>query len=393
MSINKNILDIEIDDEDDVDLYNDKLDDSSSKNEEDTLANIQSLASQILSSEIDDDEYEDEDDLDDEDIKDDESIEVIDEQENKSFSTNESNNEDNELLIQANKIINSSSENITNDSNTIEDKLEIEKKLFGSYQINYQNKKNKPTEKYTKLEEDSKIDSSKFPDNEVTIEKVRSKINQYENERHEIQKFLEFSNKTMKISEARSLIEACLFVLGSEGLNAYDIKKVTELPLAIIHNILDEMMDYYSKNINSGIYLVQYGNKYKFVSKKEHFNKIGLVLNKKERKPLSDSVLETLAVIAYNQPCTKSTIENIRQKNCFNAIQRLEQIGLIEANERSDAIGKPWLYTLTQKFFDTYGIKSLTELPPINRGDKNYQVNETESEDIESSIIDDGIIE
>ncbi len=197
----------------------------------------------------------------------------------------------------------------------------------------------------------------------------------------------------MKISEARSLIEACLFVLGSEGLNAYDIKKVTELPLAIVHSILDEMVEYYSKNANSGIYLVQYGNKYKFVSKKEHFEKIGLVLNKKERKPLSDSVLETLAVIAYNQPCTKSTIENIRQKNCFNAIQRLEEIGLIEANERSDAIGKPWLYTLTQKFFDTYGIKSLTELPPINRGNKNYQVDEIEIEDAESSIIDDGIIE
>ncbi|MDE5651602.1 MAG: SMC-Scp complex subunit ScpB, partial [Ureaplasma sp.] len=385
MSINKNILDIEIDDEDDISLSNNESDVSLSKNEEDALADIQSLASQILSSEIDD-EYEDEDDFDDEDednsdIKDVEFIEVIDEKENESSSTSESN-EDNELLIQANKIINSSSENITNDSNTIEDKSEIEKKLFGSYQINYQNKKNKQTEKYTKLEEDSKIDSLKFPDNELTIEKVRSKINQYENERHEIQKFLEFSNKTMKISEARSLIEACLFVLGSEGLNAYDIKKVTELPLAIVHNILDEMMEYYSKNVNSGIYLVQYGNKYKFVSKKEHFGKIGLVLNKKERKPLSDSVLETLAVIAYNQPCTKSTIENIRQKNCFNAIQRLEQIGLIEANERSDAIGKPWLYTLTQKFFDTYGIKSLTELPPINRGDKNYQVNEIESEDI-----------
>lgn len=383
MSINKNIIDIEIDD----DLEDEELDITSQSKEEDEVIDIQNLASQILSSEIDDDEYDDEDD--DEEDDSDELITVDSLESNIDFE----NDEDNELLKQANKIINSSSENITNDSNIVENEIEKEEKLFGKYKINYQNRKNKNTEKYTKLDEDCKIDSSKFPDNEVTIEKVRAKINQYENERNEIQKFLEFSNKTMKISEARSLIEACLFVLGSEGLNAYDIKKVTELPLAIVHSILDEMVEYYSKNANSGIYLVQYGNKYKFVSKKEHFEKIGLVLNKKERKPLSDSVLETLAVIAYNQPCTKSTIENIRQKNCFNAIQRLEEIGLIEANERSDAIGKPWLYTLTQKFFDTYGIKSLTELPPINRGNKNYQVDEIEIEDTESSIIDDGIIE
>lgn len=390
MSINKNIIDIEIDD----DLEDEQLDISSQSKEENKVIDIQNLASQILSSEIDDDEYDDEEDeYDDDDDKEDNDELVIED----SIVSNiySENDDDNELLKQANKIINSSFENIINDSNIVETESESEKeeKLFGKYKINYQNNKNKNTEKYTKLDEDCKIDSSKFPDNEVTIEKVRAKINQYENERNEIQKFLEFSNKTMKISEARSLIEACLFVLGSEGLNAYDIKKVTELPLAIVHSILDEMVEYYSKNANSGIYLVQYGNKYKFVSKKEHFEKIGLVLNKKERKPLSDSVLETLAVIAYNQPCTKSTIENIRQKNCFNAIQRLEEIGLIEANERSDAIGKPWLYTLTQKFFDTYGIKSLTELPPINRGNKNYQVDEIEIEDAESSIIDDGIIE
>ncbi len=387
MSINKNIIDIEIDD----DLEDEQLDISSQSKEENEVIDIQNLASQILSSEIDDEYDDEEDEYDDDDDKEDNDELVIED----SIVSNiySENDDDNELLKQANKIINSSFENITNDSNIVETESEKEEKLFGKYKINYQNRKNKNTEKYTKLDEDCKIDSSKFPDNEVTIEKVRTKINQYENERNEIQKFLEFSNKTMKISEARSLIEACLFVLGSEGLNAYDIKKVTELPLAIVHSILDEMVEYYSKNANSGIYLVQYGNKYKFVSKKEHFEKIGLVLNKKERKPLSDSVLETLAVIAYNQPCTKSTIENIRQKNCFNAIQRLEEIGLIEANERSDAIGKPWLYTLTQKFFDTYGIKSLTELPPINRGNKNYQVDEIEIEDTESSIIDDGIIE
>ena len=125
MSINKNIIDIEIDD----DLEDEELDITSQSKEEDEVIDIQNLASQILSSEIDDDEYDDEDD--DEEDDSDELITVGSLESNIDFE----NDEDNELLKQANKIINSSSENITNDSNIVENEIEKEEKLFGKYKI------------------------------------------------------------------------------------------------------------------------------------------------------------------------------------------------------------------------------------------------------------------
>ena len=347
------------------------LDDENNDGEDnkETLS-ISQLAEQILSSEGEYDDY-DEEDSDDEDNEDD------DEENVQSSEVVESENQDDEeidkefLIDEDKKEAIEKANKLLNVNKGIESSELTDEMLFGKYEVVYSDG-NKVQEKYTKLVEDTKMNEFQHEDAEVTINKIKSDINKYENERESIQKFLKHNDKEMKISEARSLIEACLFVLGADGLNAYDIKKVTDLPLAIVNNILDEMTTYYAKNKNSGLLLVQYGNRYKFVTKSQHHNFIGMVLNKKERKALSDSVLETLAIIAYNQPCTKSTIEKIRNRSCVTAIERLKDLGLIEADERSEAIGKPWLYSVTQKFFDLYGIKSLSELPMINRDDKYY---------------------
>lgn len=333
----------------------DEENDNDNENKKDLLS-ISELAEQILSSE---DEYDDYD----EDDEDESSFSNINDEEEIIDEEFTIDNDKKEAIEKANKLLNA--------NNNIESEEITDEMLFGKYEIVY-NDGNKIQEKYSKLIEDTKINEFKHEDAEITINKIKSDINKYENERDNIQKFLKHNDKEIKISEARSLIEACLFVLGTDGLNAYDIKKVTDLPLAIVNNILDEMTNYYAKNKNSGLLLVQYGNRYKFVTKSQHYNFISMVLNKKERKALSDSVLETLAIIAYNQPCTKSTIEKIRNRSCINAIERLKDLGLIEADERSEAIGKPWLYSVTQKFFDLYGIKSLSELPMINRDDKYY---------------------
>lgn len=323
---------------------------------------LDSLASQILSDENNeefdefDEDYEDEDDEDSDDLDENEEID---------------SNEEVEVISEEQETINKAHEILSGKKSSFTEEVDEDIASFGNYEIIY-NDGSKSPDKFSKLVEDTKIDEDEYDDSKVIVEKIRNSFDKYPEEREEIQKFLLHNDKEIKISEARSLIEACLFVLGSDGLNAYDIKKVTNLPLVIVSNILDEMVVYYAKNKNRGLKLVQYGNKYKFVTKPQHFDFITLVLNKKERKALSDSVLETLAIIAYNQPCTKATIEKIRNKSCINTIERLKELGLIEADERSEAIGKPWLYSVTQKFFDLYGIKSLSELPIINRNDKNY---------------------
>lgn len=371
--------------------------------EDDEIANINALASKILAANENDDEYDeieydedDEDEEDEDDQQDDDNedtlgevikIEAKDEQSDDN-QTEENKNDDLNVDLEENlqlddkEAIKQAIELLNKKKPQEVDKI---KEPFGKYEIIYNEGSDVP-EKYTKLVENEKIGENKHEPAEVTINKIKAAADKFPEERTQIQEFLASNGKEAKISEVRGLIEASLFVLGEEGLNAYDLKKVTGLSLSIVNNILEEMVLYYQKNKDSGLKIAQYGNRYKFVTKPQYAENIGLVLNKKERKPLSDSVLETLAIIAYNQPCTKGTIEKIRNRSSINAIERLKELGLIEADERSEAIGKPWLYSVTQKFFDTYGIKSLSELPVINRDDKNYNDEVDENADFISEL-------
>ena len=245
---------------------------------------------------------------------------------------------------------------------------------FGNYSVIY-NEKNKSTdEKYSKLIEDAKISKHKhIVDNEI-LNKLDD-ISKFELERNKLSDEFYYNDQTINISYIRSLIESSLYIAGGNGIAINDIRKIVNLPIKLLNLIIDEMIEYYKKNENSGLLLVHYGNKYKFVTKPIYNDKIGIILNQKTKKPLSDSIMETLSIIAYNQPCTKTTIEKIRDKDSTNAIARLVELDLISADAKSDAIGKPWLYTVTQKFFDLFGIKSLSELPILNRDMKNYDEN------------------
>jgi len=75
--------------------------------------------------------------------------------------------------------------------------------------------------------------------------------------------------------------------------------------------------------------------------------------------------METLAIIAYNQPCAKSKIESIREKDPTGTIQKLVELGLIIGVGRADTPGRPFLYAVSQKFYDIFGIESINELPKI----------------------------
>ena len=76
--------------------------------------------------------------------------------------------------------------------------------------------------------------------------------------------------------------------------------------------------------------------------------------------------MEALAIIAYNAPCPGSKVEQIRGKDASTIIARLQALGLIENKGRATTPGCPYLYDVTSKFFDRFGIKSIKELPEIN---------------------------
>lgn len=102
---------------------------------------------------------------------------------------------------------------------------------------------------------------------------------------------------------------------------------------------------------------------YQFLTKPAYQASIGIMLKQQSKKRLSTSAMETLSIIAYKQPISKTDIENIRGVNCDYAVQKLLDKGLIEITGKAESIGRPMLYGTTQKFMEYFGINDLIELP------------------------------
>ncbi len=105
------------------------------------------------------------------------------------------------------------------------------------------------------------------------------------------------------------------------------------------------------------------GGGYQFLTKPAYQASIGIMLKQQSKKRLSTSAMETLSIIAYKQPISKSEVENIRGVNCDYSVQRLLDKGLIEILGKAETVGRPILYGTSPKFMEYFGINELNELP------------------------------
>lgn len=105
------------------------------------------------------------------------------------------------------------------------------------------------------------------------------------------------------------------------------------------------------------------GGGYQFLTKPAYQSSIGILLKQQSKKRLSVSAMETLAIIAYRQPISKTEIENIRGVNCDYAVQKLLDKGLVEILGKSEGVGRPILYGTSPKFMEYFGISDIAELP------------------------------
>lgn len=135
---------------------------------------------------------------------------------------------------------------------------------------------------------------------------------------------------------------------------------VVEEVCAHIENIKDK----YLKN-SSAIELVKIAGGYQFLTRKEMLPVINQLHIQRSKKKLSQSALETLAIIAYRQPITKLEIEQIRGVNCDYTIQKLLDKDLISISGKAEGPGRPILYALSQYFLDYFGINSVLDLPHL----------------------------
>ena len=169
---------------------------------------------------------------------------------------------------------------------------------------------------------------------------------------------------TEKIS---SIIESVLFV-SSESMNIKDIKSIfaesgeAEIGISDIINAVSHLKSKYSRE-DSGLSLISADGCYRIVARADNNEYVEKILIKTKKKSLSQAALEVLSIIAYRQPVTKVEIDEIRGVKSDSAISNLYDNGLIYESGRLDKIGKPILYSTTEKFLVEFGITSLSELP------------------------------
>lgn len=145
------------------------------------------------------------------------------------------------------------------------------------------------------------------------------------------------------------------------------LEKTFEIPIIseVIEENIARLVEKYNQSDKFAFELVKLANGWQFLTKQAYHRTIAVMLNQKARRRLSAAALETLAIIAYKQPITKTDIEHIRGVNCDYSIQKLLEKELIEIAGRSELPGRPLLYKTTILFMDYFGINALDELPKL----------------------------
>ena len=154
-----------------------------------------------------------------------------------------------------------------------------------------------------------------------------------------------------------------------------------DVPLKDIEEALEALEKKYQDESFS-FEIIQSGGGYQFLTKPAYQASIGILLKQQSKKRLSTSALETLSIIAYKQPVTKSEIEQIRGVNCDYTVQKLLEKELVEIKGKSESIGRPLLYGTSERFMDYFGINDIKELPTPKDFDKgDNQIGEPPQEE------------
>ena len=162
----------------------------------------------------------------------------------------------------------------------------------------------------------------------------------------------------------RFIMEGLLFITGDDGLTASKAAEAMQISIEQAETVLNDLMEQYY-TADHGFEIEHYGDTYRFLSKAcVHESARRLFQIDKEAR-LSNAAMETLAIIAYRQPITRVEIEEIRGVGADVMLRKLEARGLIQESGRSDAPGRPFLYTVTDEFMNAFGLTSLSELPDL----------------------------
>ncbi len=162
----------------------------------------------------------------------------------------------------------------------------------------------------------------------------------------------------MDMPEAKAALESILFV-ADQPVELVQLKRVLDMPVEAIEDLLSILSEDYKER---GIRIARLKDRVRMVTAPESAPYVQAFLGLEQTVRLSAAALETLAIIAFKQPVTRSQVESIRGVNSDGVMATLESHGLIEELGQQDAPGRPLLYGTTMAFLQHFGLESLEEL-------------------------------
>ncbi|WP_436859960.1 SMC-Scp complex subunit ScpB [Staphylococcus caeli] len=162
----------------------------------------------------------------------------------------------------------------------------------------------------------------------------------------------------------KGILEALLYTAGDEGLEEKQLLEILEIDKAALTKLIDEYE-------SEGLLIQHYGQTYVLTTKKDAADYIEKLIEQKSKMKLSQAAMESLSIIAYNQPLSRSDIEMIRGINSDGAVKTLIARGLVEAKDEADSRSHQ-LYT-TELFLNVFGIEHLDELPTTDEEEEEIE--------------------
>ncbi len=168
----------------------------------------------------------------------------------------------------------------------------------------------------------------------------------------------------MERTQQEAVIEAVLFSMG-ESVSLNQLSELIEETPSVTRKIIYDMRTKMEES-GRGVTIMELEDSFQMCTKVEMYEYLIRITQSNRKYVMSDTVLETLSIIAYKQPVTKLDIEKIRGVSCDHAVNRLIDFNLVKELGRLDAPGRPLLFGTTEQFLRSFGVKSLDELPELN---------------------------
>lgn len=190
----------------------------------------------------------------------------------------------------------------------------------------------------------------------------------------------------------KAVLEGLLFVVGEEGLTFEQIEDVLDISEEEAKTLLMQLKRDYEAE-DRGLRIDFLGNRFKVTTKFEHKNYYQKLLENPETNTLSQAALETLAIIAYNEPVTRVQVDAMRGVGSTQIIRKLVAKGFIKEVGRSDLPGRPILYETTSDFLDYFGLSTIDDLPDMQDVIAESEKEDDSESDLYTSKYSDQVLE